>query len=66
MAVASKKKTATTSAHRVEKTIYAALTAVERAGREITHLAKEGKKRIKEHDGKVVGPARVPKKARTA
>jgi hypothetical protein len=66
MAVATKKKSASSKAYQLDKTLIAALTAVERAGKEITHLAREGKKRVKAHEAKVVGPARAPKKVRTA
>ncbi|MEX2557681.1 MAG: hypothetical protein WEB06_18880 [Actinomycetota bacterium] len=66
MPAAVKKATATVPAHRAEKTAYAVLGVLEKAGKEITLLAREGKKRVAAHERKAVSAARAPKKARKA
>ena len=62
MATAVKKAAPAAPGHRVEKSAYAVLGVLEKAGKEIAQLAREGKKRIAAHDRKTV--ARAPKKVR--
>lgn len=50
-----------TPSMRVEKTLHAALSAVEKAGKEITHLAREGQKKIRAYERKTA--VKPPRKA---
>jgi hypothetical protein len=63
MPATAKRTTAINPAHHAEKTAFAVLTVIEKAGKEITQIAREGKKRVVAHERK---GARARPKARKA
>jgi hypothetical protein len=58
---ATAKKTVPVSTHKPEKAAYAVLGVLEKAGKEITVLAREGRKRVRAYERRTAG---APKKAR--